>query len=228
MERAVGPAAPGDRRPDTLTLATVTLQMTEPAADHRRATAERNIEAILDAAESLLERGGRLTMVAVAKEAGVSRVTVYAHFATREPLLEAVVERAVRRTTSALDAVEPERGPPPEALQRVIEVGWRDLDRNNAIAQAASELLTPETLRRTHEAAHRRLRELVDRGRRSGDFRTDVPADWLVSAFHALIHAAGDDVRAGRMRADAALSALGATMQDLFGGTIHREKRSLQ
>jgi TetR/AcrR family transcriptional repressor of mexCD-oprJ operon len=196
--------------------ATVTSQMPEPATDHRRATAERNIEAILDAAERLLERGTQPTIVAVANEAGVSRVTVYAHFDTREQLLEAVVERAVRRTADALDAVEPERGAAPEALERVIDVGWRDLDRNNAIAQAAGDQLTPEALRRTHQAAHQRLRKLVDRGRRSGDFRSDVPAEWLVTAFHALIHAAGDEVRAGRMRAGPALSALRATLQDLF------------
>jgi AcrR family transcriptional regulator len=191
--------------------------MSEPAIDHRRATAERNIEAILDAAERLLERGSQATIAAVANEAGVSRVTVYAHFAKREQLLEAVVERAVRRTTEALDAVEPERGRPFEALGRVIDVGWRDLDRNDAIAGAASELLTPEALMRTHRAAHRRLRRLVNRGRRCGDFRTDVPAEWLVTAFHALIHAAGDDVRAGRMNAGAALEALRTTLYDVFG-----------
>jgi AcrR family transcriptional regulator len=190
--------------------------MPEPAVDHRRAIAERNVEAILDAAERLLERGRQATMVAVAGESGVSRVTVYAHFATREQLLEAVVERAVGRTTEAFDAVEPERGPPLEALGRVIEVGWRDLDRNTAVAEAAGRLLTPEALRRSHQAAHRRLRRLVDRGRRSGDFRTDVPADWLITAFHAMIHAAGDEVRAGRMRADAALEALRKSMRDLF------------
>jgi TetR/AcrR family transcriptional regulator, mexCD-oprJ operon repressor len=199
--------------------------MSQPAADHRRATAERNIEAILDAAERLLARGAQATIVAVAGEAGVSRVTVYAHFPTREQLLEAVVERAVQRTTEALDAIEPERGPPLEALQRVIEAGWRDLDRNNAVAQAASEQLTPEALRRTHQAAHRRLRRLVERGRRSGDFRTDVPAEWLVSVFHALIHAAGDDVRAGRIRPTAALDALHSTMHDVFGGRRGRSRR---
>jgi TetR/AcrR family transcriptional repressor of mexCD-oprJ operon len=195
--------------------------MPEPATDHRRATAERNIEAILDAAERLLDSGRPPTIVAVAGEAAVSRVTVYAHFETREQLMEAVVERAVRRTTAALDALDPERGPPLEALQRVIDAGWRDLDRNHAIAQAAGELLTPEALRRTHEAAHRRLRRLVDRGRRSGDFRTDVPAEWLVTIFHALIHAAGDEVRAGRMRSGAALEALRTTVHDLFSGRPH-------
>jgi TetR/AcrR family transcriptional repressor of mexCD-oprJ operon len=216
VERAVDQARRGSGGPGALTVATVPLQMSEPAVDHRRATAERNIEAILDAVERLLERGSPASIVAVAKEAGVSRVTVYAHFATREQLLEAVVERTVKRTTEALDGVEPERGPPLEALQRVLDIGWRDLDRNNAIAQAAGEQLTAEALRRTHQPAHRRLRKLVDRGRRSGDFRTDVPAEWLVTAFHALIHAAGDDVRAGRMRAGAALDALHVTMQDVF------------
>jgi TetR/AcrR family transcriptional regulator, mexCD-oprJ operon repressor len=216
VERAVDPAARGSGGPGALRLATVARPM--PAIDHRRATAERNVGAILDAVERLLERGSQATIVAVATEAGVSRVTVYAHFATREQLLEAVVERAVQRTTEALDAVAPERGPPLEALGRVIYAGWRDLDRNNAIAHAAGELLTPEALRRTHQAAHRRLRKLVDRGRRGGDFRTDVPAEWLVTAFHALIHAAGDDVRAGRMPAGAALEALRKTMHDVFSG----------
>lgn len=200
--------------------------MSQPATDHRRATAERNVEAILDAAERLLERGAQPTIVAVAGEAGVSRVTVYAHFATREQLLEAVVERAVQRTTEALDVVEPERGPPLEALQRVIDAGWRDLDRNNAIAQAAAEQLDPETLRQAHKAAHRRLRKLIYRGRRSGDFRTEVPAEWLVSAFHALIHAAGDDVRAGRIRPGAALGALRTTVHDVFsaGGSVQPDQ----
>ena len=53
---------------------------TEPV-DHRRATAERNVEAILDAAESLLGDGEATSIAAVAGRAGVSRVTVYAHFA---------------------------------------------------------------------------------------------------------------------------------------------------
>jgi TetR/AcrR family transcriptional regulator, mexCD-oprJ operon repressor len=214
VERAVDPAARGRGGRGALRRANVALPM--PATDHRRATAERNIEAILDAVERLLERGSPSSIVAVANEAGVSRVTVYAHFATREQLLEAVVERSVKRTTEALDEVEPERGPPLEALARVIDVGWRDLDRNNAIAQAASEQLTAEAHKRTHQAAHRRLRKLIDRGRRCGDFRTDVPAEWLVTAFHALIHAAGDDVRAGRIRAGAALRALHLTMHDVF------------
>jgi hypothetical protein len=63
---------------------------------------------------------------------------------------------------------------------------------------------------------------LIDRGRRSGDFRADVSAEWLVTAFHALVHAAGDDVRAGRIRAGAALTALRVTMHGVFSARSPR------
>ena len=39
----------------------------------------------------------------IARAAGVSRQTVYAHFPSREALLDAVVERATAEVTAALD-----------------------------------------------------------------------------------------------------------------------------
>jgi TetR/AcrR family transcriptional regulator, mexCD-oprJ operon repressor len=50
--------------------------------------------------------------VAVAREAGLSRVTVYAHFSTKEEPLEAVVARSVRTVTAAIEAAKPDEGPP--------------------------------------------------------------------------------------------------------------------
>jgi AcrR family transcriptional regulator len=192
--------------------------MTEPATDHRRAIAERNVEAILDAAERLLERHTQASIAAVATEAGVSRVTVYAHFPKREQLLEAVVERAVRRTADAIAAVEPHSGPPLEALARLIATGWRELDHNRAMAQAAAEQLSPTALTRAHEGALRHIRALVQRGRETGDFRTDLPTDWLVTSTLSLIHACGDEVRAGRIQPEHALDLLTTTIRDLLAG----------
>jgi AcrR family transcriptional regulator len=186
--------------------------------DHRRATAERNIGAILDAVEALLARGTPASVTAVAAEAGVSRVTVYAHFPTREDLLGAVMERAVRNAKRALDAAEPDRGPAVEALERVIAAAWSELDRNRAIAQATSEHLIPADVMRTHVAAMDPVRELIERGREAGEFRADLPTDWLLTSFFALLHAYGDEVRAGRMDAAAAQEILMATMTPLLVG----------
>jgi TetR/AcrR family transcriptional regulator, mexCD-oprJ operon repressor len=194
----------------------VTREMSAQATDHRRAIAERNVEAILDAAEALLERRAQASITAVAAEAGVSRVTVYAHFPALGQLIEAVVERAVRRAWAALEAAEPDRGSPVEALERVVAAGWRELDRNRAVAQAAAEHLSAEAMTRAHEAAHRPIGALVERGRAEGAFRTDVPAEWLVTSCFALMHACGDEVRAARIDAADALEILTATIRDLF------------
>jgi AcrR family transcriptional regulator len=190
--------------------------MAQPQTDHRRAIAERNVAAILDAAEALLERASPATVAAVAGESGVSRVTVYAHFPTLDALLEAVVERAVKRFSEALNGVKPEDGPPIEALKRVITVAWRELDRNSAIADAASRQLSSAALTRAHQAPQDRIRALIERGRDDGSFRTDLPAHWLLTTFFALLHASGDEVRAGRLDTAEALTALTGTLADVF------------
>ncbi len=190
--------------------------MLAPSKDHRRAVADRNIEAILDAAERLLERGGQATISAVATEAGLSRVTVYAHFPTREQLLKAVAERAIRLATVETEAARLDEGSAADALDRVVALSWRVLDRHQAMARATAEQLSSDDRRRLHETLLAGFRRLVDRGREQGCFRSDLPPEWLVASFYALIHAASDEVRAGRLEPSAAPEVLGATMRDLF------------
>ncbi|MGN6676627.1 MAG: TetR/AcrR family transcriptional regulator [Streptosporangiaceae bacterium] len=185
-------------------------------ADHQRAIAERNVDAILDAVEELLARRAHTTMSAVAKQAGVSRVTLYSHFATWEGLLEAAVARAVDRTMSALRAAQPDEGPADEALDRMVAAAWQHLASYGAMAQAVAEQMSPEAVARTHEAAHHTIGALVERGQREGRFRTDMPASWLVTACIALIHTCADEVRAGRINDRDAVGILSATVGGLF------------
>jgi TetR/AcrR family transcriptional repressor of mexCD-oprJ operon len=184
--------------------------------DGRRALAERNVEAILDAAERVLARHEPLNMSSVAAEAGLSRPTVYAHFDDRRALLSAAVDRAVRRWVEAVEAVEPDRGPADEALRRLIEIGWEELSRSAHVADAAAAELSAEARAAGHVSGHEVLERLIARGRADGSFRADVPADWLVSAFFALAHAARDDVAAGTLDPRAALQALLATLPGVF------------
>jgi TetR/AcrR family transcriptional regulator, mexCD-oprJ operon repressor len=192
--------------------------MAEQATDHRRATAERNIEAILDAAEALLRRRERASISAVAAEASVSRPTVYAHFPDRKRLLEAVVERSVRRWIASTERIDPGRGPADEALGRLIEVSWEEISRSSHIAEAAAAELDSRAMQRSHDMGRELIRRLTERGRREGTFRTDVPTEWLVSSLFALIHATRDDVTSGKLGAGEALDALMATVPDLFRG----------
>jgi TetR/AcrR family transcriptional repressor of mexCD-oprJ operon len=186
--------------------------MGQPAEDHRRATAERNVAAILDATERLLQQRTSLSIAAVAAESGLSRVTVYAHFAGLPELVEAVVERTVRQATAAIDEAGPDAGPADAALDRVLAAAWTELDRHGAMARASAEHVPSERLRASHHALLSRLEQLIERGQREGAFRSDLANDWLVSVFYALLHAAGDDVRAGRATSAEAFDRLRVTL----------------
>ncbi len=184
--------------------------------DHRRAIAERNFAAILDATQRLLARRITLNMAAVAAEAGLSRATLYAHFKTLSHVVEAAVERAVNASLSAIEAAEIDTGPADEALHRMISASWSQLASGDELAHAAAEYLSTEHLSRTHAPLMAHLRKLVDRGQGDGTFRTDLPADWLVTTFYALVHGANDHARAHRIKRSQALRMLEATMSDLF------------
>jgi AcrR family transcriptional regulator len=183
--------------------------------DRRRDIADRNVAAILDAAEKLIAARAPVTIAGVAGAAGVSRVTVYAHFPTAEAVLEAVVERAVGHAAGALTAARPGEGPPAEALERLLSTGWQELGRHADMADAASAMLSGTAMTRSHTAARATVAELLRRGQQDGTFRSDLPLSWLVTCCFALIHGCRNEVTAGRMAADDAERVLAVTIRDL-------------
>jgi AcrR family transcriptional regulator len=64
----------------------------------RRKTTSQTIDLILTAAERVVLRGGviRLTLEAVAREAGLSKGGVLYHFATKEALIQAMIARLIQ------------------------------------------------------------------------------------------------------------------------------------
>jgi hypothetical protein len=120
---------------------------------------------------------------------------------------------------AALEAADPGVGPPVQALERMLAAAWQHLARYSAMARAVAELLSPEAVTRTHQAAHQTIGALLERGRADGSFRTDLPAAWLVTSSIALIHACAEEVRAGRIGERDAVRVLTVTVRDLFTGT---------
>ena len=190
--------------------------MPEPATDHRRATAQRNVQAILDATERLLAGPAPLNMVALAAEAGVSRPTLYAHFAGLPEVVEAAVERAVAASADAVEAADPTTGPAAEALDRLVAACWQQLARQDALARAAASHVPAERLHRAHARLLTLVRGLIERGREEGAFRDDLPVDWLATAFYALLHAAAEHARSPRVKRADALDMLTTTIRELF------------
>ena len=191
--------------------------MAEPAkSDLRKATAERNLAAILDAGERLLRSGREPTISAVAAEAGVSRPTVYAHFKDRRAIVEAIVARAVERAMSAVRSARPDEGPAAAALERLIAESWEHVAGDQEIARAAAADLSADAMRRAHSSARAVIAGLVERGRDEGVFRDDVPASWLITSLLALIHAAAEEVRSGTLSRKQAGTILLTTVPGVF------------
>ncbi|MGH9250512.1 MAG: TetR/AcrR family transcriptional regulator [Acidimicrobiales bacterium] len=178
----------------------------------RRADAERSIEAILDAALAVILADGDLTMAAVARAAEVSRVTLYAHFPTREALVEAVLRRTVVRSTSLVDDVDIDRGPAPDALARLVGSSWGVLSGFRNLHAAAATAMPADRLRQLHEPFVGPFERLISRGQAEGDFRADLPLSWLVATMLNLLHLTAEEVDAGRLRTDHAGEVVTATI----------------
>jgi AcrR family transcriptional regulator len=193
--------------------------MSEIASERtRRADAEHNITAILDAAVELLAERPEASMAEIASAAGVARQTVYAHYHSREALLLAVAERARAEAVAAIDAVEPEHGPPLEALARLVPAWWSSVQRHARVLEALAPSFTgSDQLHDFHAPILERIERLVRRGRRAGDFDRDLPVAWLVAAFLGLMHATADEVAAGRVTVSAAGRSLERSVPRLFG-----------
>ncbi|MEU0567839.1 TetR family transcriptional regulator [Nonomuraea sp. NPDC005983] len=184
----------------------------------RRADAERNIAAILDAGQRVLSSDPSASVAEVAKAAGVGRVTLYGHFPSRESLVEAVLTRAVALADASLEDPQLDALPAVEALSRLVRSSWEVLDRHSALFVAADRMMPSERIREHHAQPLRRVERLIARGRDDGDFRTDLPLSWLVSTFFAILHTAAGEVEAGRLdRADAG-EALTLTLRSLLTG----------
>ena len=176
-------------------------KQTTPAKTQRRrrADADRSVQAIREAALEALASDPEASMAEIARRAGVVRATIYAHFPTRESLLDAVMEDATEQVAQAMRKAEPDRGEPKEALERVLLATWQQLSQfHNVLAINMSRLSTQE-LHRRHLPITRQLVPLVERGQAEGVFRSDVSATWLIAVLRAIVHVASTELQAGRL-----------------------------
>jgi AcrR family transcriptional regulator len=182
------------------------------ARPRRRADAERSIARILDAAVDALGDDQEASMAEIARRAGVVRATIYVHFPAREALLEAVTHRATAEVADVVEAAEPHRGDPAEALARVVAASWRTLGRYHALVAINTQQHGHAELRQRHSSVLATLEPLIERGQADGTFRADVPAAWHLSMMMALMHAASGELGAGRVNDADAGPALAATI----------------
>ncbi|KQW47289.1 TetR family transcriptional regulator [Nocardioides sp. Root1257] len=176
-----------------------------------RADARRNVAAILAAAQACLVRDPEATLSAIAEEAGVGRVTLHGHFATRAILVDQVFRQVHAEAEEILGATDT-TGDPVAAVTRLLSASWEVVHRFRSVMTAAQRELPEELVREHHDKHLARMAALVRRGRREGVFRTDLPEGWLVTVAYTVMHAAATECVAGRLDAAGAEQAVVSTV----------------
>jgi AcrR family transcriptional regulator len=185
-------------------------------APARRRDALEHRERILQAARQVFSEQPRAGLAAVAAASSLTRTTVYAHYSSREALIEALVDRAIGDGVAAWDA----RGPhvdPLSAIEDHLRGSWRALADQVSLLEAATEALGPDRLARVHGPLHQRVQAMLRDARAAHAIATDVPLSWQARTWFALIHEAGRGRGAGRRAEDVLvitlLRALGAASE---------------
>ena len=180
-----------------------------------RADAKRNVAAILAAATDCLAKNPDTSVAEIAAAAGVGRMTLYGHFKTRADLLDAVLTRVVAEAHETLGAVDV-GGDPRDAVARLVAASWLIVDRLRNILTAAQRELPAERIREAHDLVLGRVQSLIERGRATDAFRTDLPVSWLVSLAMNVMHAAATEVSAGRLTSGQAPTVVAGTLLAAF------------
>lgn len=155
--------------------------------------------AILDAAAAVLPTNSAASLADVAAAAGMGRTTVHRHFATREDLLTALAVDAIERLDTAVTACRLDDGPVPAVMSRIATAlvpmadEFRFLEVGPEVWQVGGEVE-----KRWYRLADR-LEAVVDRGKREGDIRSDLPTAWIVDLVASAVWCAGDSIRDGRI-----------------------------
>ncbi|GEP07498.1 TetR family transcriptional regulator [Methylobacterium oxalidis] len=157
LDEAQGPArAPG--RP--------AARLTGPAARARPAPASADVRLLAIATEHLARLGPkRVTVVAVAAEAGMTHANVYRYFPSKDALLDAVAGRWLREVETRLAGIADGPDPADDKIERLLSAlsaVQRDalVDEPNLFAVHLDATVEARPIARRHRV---RLRSLVER-----------------------------------------------------------------
>lgn len=153
-----------------------------------RRDATDNRAAIVLAAAAVLRRDSDASLEAIAAEAGLSRRTVYGHFASRDELLGTVFAAGAERIAAAVGSVRHED--PATEIALIGARMWREVESVRVNARLALHSPFREAIATALEPVRAQLRATAARGIGSGRLRTDLDAGILA----ALIERAAIDV----------------------------------
>lgn len=182
----------------------------------RRADARRNIDRILRTATEVLGEDPGASMREVAERTGLARGTVYRHFPNRAALVLEIYRQALGDAADAIAAAEPESGPVPDAIRRVLGELVKVSDRYRFLAGRHT---AGPGIEEVEEEVGAPLVAMVMRGQQEGSIRSDLPPRPLTAQLAAALNSSIESVIRGELELEDAAH----TAAEIFlNGTIPR------
>jgi len=158
--------------------------------------------AILEAAFDLLSRRPASTLADIADHAGVGRATLHRQFSSREALIAELSRVAIQELNAAIDHACKDATSHTDGLRRtlaaILPLGMRH--GFLATEPVADDPEIAALLERDSTA----LRAEIEAARAEGLFAADVPTDWIVETFDAVIYAGWQSIRKQQLTPDQA------------------------
>ncbi|MFC7450717.1 TetR/AcrR family transcriptional regulator [Rhodococcus daqingensis] len=159
--------------------------MAEPVR-RRRSEARANRTRIIDAAIGAFAADPDASMDDVARAAGVVRRTVYAHFPSREALVEGIADEASGALVASFDGGVPLPARPDLAVAVLALLSWPIGDRFRMLLTFARKELGEQRILDRMEPARAPSIAIVEQGQRDGIFSSYLPAGLLVAMTEAV------------------------------------------
>jgi TetR/AcrR family fatty acid metabolism transcriptional regulator len=152
---------------------------------------------ILQAAEEILEEKGyhEASMEEIAVRVGIAKGTIYGHFASKEELIIALVERDMRTFLEGVASVIAQHSTPRTRLEALLRYILTDLLQKqvhlfSSVAHSLQlKCQDPEREARLHGLWQRltdQIIALIEEGKATGDFNRDLSTEAMLYAFFSL------------------------------------------
>jgi AcrR family transcriptional regulator len=158
------------------------LNAESPRGGGVRADAQRNRERLIEVARQAFAAGeGKVSLEAVARDAGVGIGTLYRHFPNREALVEAVYRAERTRLCEAAAELLAEL-PPDRALRDWMDCFADYIEAKRELGDALRALIVSGAITKSEarEELSAAVQPLLDAGAAAGTLRADVRAQDVV------------------------------------------------
>ena len=166
------------------------------------ATRSRTRDQLLLSLVNALTDQPRASMGELAAMVGLSRATLCRYFPSRDDMMLALYDAALKHAEKAVAQARPHEGPPEAAIKRLID---ELLPVAELYAYVEQQLQANQTVETPPTALRNALISLFQGWQACGALRSDLPAVFLLESLSSLLRSAAAMIRFGHLaRLDAA------------------------